>query len=361
VKGRSSFWDATIGQSHQISVRVQAMFNRSTIALGLRVSGGQITLDRTASSLGRLTATFAEPTLIPTQTGGTLTPFGYELAVQLGIIYGDGSAENLPMGIYPIQQTQIDGINLTSSVTAVDRSQLVRDARFEDDYSVAAGTNMGTAILNMVQAGVPGLPYSFTSTPYTSPVLTFAAQSDRWDAAQGMASSIGCELFFDGAGYLRLRNELSSATPVATIADGPGGVMVSAALSLDRSGAYNRVIATGENTTNAAVYRGVWTDDNPASPTYYFGSFGHKPRFYASPFIASDAQAASAAFAIGLQQTGVARSLDFGMVRNPALEPGDVVQIRRAALGLDEVHRIDSLTIDLGTGAMTGKSRLLQS
>lgn len=351
-------FQATVSGSHQVAVEADVLFNRAVIREGLAVVDGSVSVDRTAQSLSRCDVTFAEPLLIPTATGGLLSPYGYELLIKRGI-----PGELVPLGVFPIQKSSVDGVSLITDVSATDRTQLVRDARFEDDYTVAAATNYATAIAALVAAGVSGLEYLFASTTHTTPQLVFEAQSDRWDAAQKMAGSIGCELFFDGLGRLVLRAEpdLSTATPALTVSEGEGGVLVSAAVELDRAPAYNKWIHSSANAANGATYTGSAVDDDPASPTYYFGPFGKKPKFFASEFYASDVQCAAGAAADKARSVGVARGLQFQMVPNPAVTAGEVVLIRRAALGIDEVHVIDSFTIPLGPeGAMGCRSRARQ-
>lgn len=357
MQSHSTRFDIAVAESHTIAVVVDVLYNRLPVALGLDVVSGTVTLDRTAGQRGRCDLTLAEPLMMPTATAGLLSPYGYELSIKRGITYRDGTKELMPLGVYPIQQSSVDGVSLTTSASGVDRSQLVADARLEDDYAIAAGVDYGAAIQALVAAGVAGLTYSFASTGYVTPALTFSAQADRWESARGMATAIGCELYFNGVGTLVLRPEPTFAgVPVWAFVE--GGLLVSADLSLDRGDAYNRVIATGENTSNGTVARGVWTDTDTASSTFYSGGFGHKPRFLSSPYIVSDAQALTAATAIGTAQKGVARSLSFTAIPNPALEPGDVITVRRTAMGLNELHLIDALTFDLSaTGAMTGSSR----
>lgn len=351
-------FQATVAASHQVAVEVDVLFNRAVIEEGLAVVDGSVDVDRTAQALSRCSVTFAEPLLIPTVTGGLLSPYGYELLIKRGI-----PGELIPLGVFPIQKATVDGVSLITDVTAIDRSQLVRDARFEDDYTVASGTNYATAIAALVAAGVTGLEYLFASTTHTTPQLVFEAQSDRWDAAQKMAGSIGCELFFDGLGRLVLRAEpdLSTATPTLTVAEGDGGVLVAASVELDRAPAYNKWIHSSTNAANVDTYTGSAVDDDPASPTYYFGPFGKKPKFFTSEFYASDAQCAAGAQADKARSVGVARGLQFEMVPNPAVTAGEVVLVQRAALGVDEVHVIDSFTVPLGPeGAMSCKSRARQ-
>lgn len=359
MRPRSPDFDAAVRRSHEIAVRVDVLYNRAPVAQGLRLTQGTVTLDRTAAQRGRCAVTLAEPFEIPTTTGGLLTPYGYELSISRGVRYPSGVEEVIPLGVFPIQTSVSDGTTRLTALQGIDRSQMVVDARLEDSVAIAAGTNYGTAIRNIIAAAIPGLTYDFAATTYTTPALVFEAQADRWATAQNMATAIGCELYFDGTGVCVLRPEpMFSALPSWVLSEGEGGLLTGAALTLDRAPAFNRVVTTGENTSLTTIPRGVWTDDDPSSPTYYAGGFGAKPRFFASAFITTDAQAASAAEAIGTAQKGVARSLTLGAVPNPALEPGDLVLIKREAIGVNEVHILDALTFGLtADAAMTAASR----
>ena len=118
------------------------------------------------------------------------------------------------------------------------------------------------------------------------------------------------------------------------------------------------MIVTGDNTGDGPPVRGVATDSNPESPTYYLGSFGKVPRFYASSFIRTDEQAQQAAQLILDRELGTTQRVTFGSVVDPTLEPGDVARITRAALGIDEDHVVDTLTIPLEASvAASGATR----
>lgn len=349
-----------IAGSHQVAVRVDVMYNRAVVFEGLPITGGQITYDRSAARLARLTLEVADPLRLPVSSSDILTPFGYELLVWRGVMVS-GVAELLPLGVFPIQTSAVDGVTLLSSISAEDRSRLVSDARFEDDYQVAAGTNYATAIGDMISDGVTGLEYLFPSTTFTTPLLTFAAQEDRWDAAVKMAKSIGNEILFDGLGRCVMRPEPTfDSEPVAAISEGVN--MTSINVALDRSTAYNRVIAAGQNSSLDEVYRGVATDENPSSPTYYGGPFGKRPRFFYSEFIASDEQATRAAASILAANIGVADSVQYSMVPDPRLECSDVVQVTRSVLEVDRLYILETLTIGLTANSeMTGTSRSQQA
>ncbi len=353
---------AAVSGPHQIATRVDLMLGGIVIESDVGIADGRVTLDRTAATLGRFTAKLIEPDRLPLGPTSLFTPFGYELAVWRGVTFADGTdPELVPLGVFPIQRSSVDGVTLLADLNAMDRSQTIRDAGFEDDYTVAAGTNYGTAIQTMLNARVAGLTYSFASTSYTTPLLTFTPDMDPWAEAQKMARNIGMELYFDGLGVCTMRPEpTTSGTSVLTIAEGDNGVLTAASKDLDRGPAYNRVIAYGVNASNTAVPRAVATDDDPTSPSYYYGPFGKKPRRYASPFITTNAQALSAAEAILASNIGVAASVDFGLVPNPALEAGDVALIVREALDVNELHLIDVLSIGLSAeSGMTGRTRLV--
>lgn len=359
MRSSTAAFGNVIAGPHQIASRVDVLFDREVVVEGVAVSAGEVTYDRSAERLARLTVTVADPLLLPIADDDILTPFGYELLVWRGIELPTGP-ELIPLGVFPIQSTVADGVTLISSITAEDRSRLVSDARFEDDYQIAAGTNYVTAIEDMIADGVDGLEFAFPSTTFTTPTLTFAAQEDRWAKAQEMARSIAMELLFDGLGVCTMRPEPTfSGEPVATIAEAVN--MTNSQVMLDRSTAYNRVIATSANASTGDVFRGVATDDDPSSPTYYGGPFGRKPRFFSSEFIASDTQAESAAAAILASNIGVARSVNFGAVPDPRLECSDVVLLTREVLGLNTLHIIDTLTIGLGAdSSMSGTTRTQQ-
>lgn len=385
----SDIFDGIVSGSHLLVTRVDVLFNREVRVEGLPLVDGTVNYDRTAARLARFQGTFADPLRLPLDSSDIYTPFGYELRIWRGVgvdpgngdyLYYDGeqlffngealtlgnpeaTIELVALGTFPIQSSFIDGVSLVTDVTCEDRSRLVSDARFEDDYQVAAGTNYADAIEALVAAGVDGLEYLFPSTTFTTPLLTFAAQSDRWEAAQGMARAIGMELFFDGLGRLTMRPTPTFAdNPVKVIREGEGGNLVAVGIELDRTEAYNRVIAFSSNAAVDPPVRGVATDSDPFSPTYYDGPFGQKPRFYSSPFIVTQEQADSAAAAILADELGVASGLSFSAVPDPRLECGDVVLFQRAVLEVDDAHIVEKLTIGLGPESpMTGTTRVRQA
>lgn len=348
-----------VAESHTVIARADLLTD-GAVAATLSPTAGAVTLDQTAASRGRcdLTLIDEDGTLVPTDPSDALTPYGNELQVYRGVLLPTGE-ELVSLGVFRIDQVSIeDGDQgVTLQVSGLDRSGRIIDARFEDPYQVAAGTNYATAIAAVLQAGWPEIPLDLTTTSKTTPQIVANEGDDRWKFAQDLAAAIGHALYFDGDGTCVTRPVAGAGGATLTLAEGEGGVLITAGRSWNRQGTFNRVIATGENTGDTPA-RGVATDENTASPTYYHGPFGRVPRFYASPFITTDAQAADAAAAILARELGTTQQVNFGALVNPALEPGDVVQITRQASGIDETHVVDGLTIPLTTTeTMTGRTR----
>lgn len=359
------FLDA-VRSSHQIASRVEILSSGTVVATFPAV-GGNVALDANAAIRGSADVTFVDDGtlgIVPTDATDPLAPYGQEIRVSRGVRYPDGSEELVALGVFGIQDVDVSDTNegVEIQVTGRDRAQKVIDARFEEPYQVAAGIDHNTALQAVIDAGVPGLTYDLADVAATTGQLLAAEQDDRWAFAQEMAKTRGYLLYFDGAG--QVVTEIIAAptgTSQADIIEGEGGVLLTAGRRWTRDGTFNRVIATGENTGVGTPVRGVATDDNPLSPTYYFGPFGKVPRFYTSSFITTAAQALDAAQGILNKELGTSQTVTFGAVVNPALEPNDIVKITRQRAGIDENHVIDSLTVPLSaTESMTGQTRAVQ-
>lgn len=386
MRSASESFARTIAGPHLLVSRVDVLFDREVIVEGLAVDDGRVNFDRRAARLAALDLTIADPLRVPTSSADVLTPFGYELRVWRGVVlspqrggplldedgyplldefdsilyeaeYAEQTSELVALGTFPIQQSRVGAVDRITRLRALDRSQLVSDAKFLDDYVIADGTNFGTAIQDMISDGVPDLEFVFPEVSFTTPLLRFSFEDDRWIEAQRMARSFGHDLYFDGLGRCAMRAEPTFGdTPSLVIANASN--LINVDVDLDRGPAYNGVVAYSANASTGDQYRATVVDDDPASPTYYYGPFGRKERAWASPFIASNAQAESAAAAVLASNLGVAKSVDFAAVPDPRLECADVVRITNSELSIDALHIVDQLSIGIGPGsALTGRSR----
>lgn len=357
----AAFIDA-LSTSHKLSVEVKIVGSDEVLE-GL--IDGQVTLDATAAVRGSVDLTFIDDgtlDLTPTNPTDRLAPYGNELQVSRGIEYANGTTERVSLGIFRIESVEVSdsGTGTQIRVSGLDRSIRVSDAKFDLPGQINANTTVATAILDIVQPGYEGADNSrFEGIEFPLPRVAYEEGADRWEFAQQIASRAGGELYFDGDGELILKAVPDiRSEPVAQIAEGTDGVLLSVARRWTREEAFNRVIVTGESMNQDPAYRGDVYDDDDTSPTYYFGPFGKVLRFERSDLVGSAAQAEAAASGILNKQLGTFSEIEFGSIVQPHLEPGDVVRVTRDTLGIDENHIIDQLTIPLtAAGDMSGKTR----
>lgn len=353
-------------KSHRLSTLVEVLQNGVPVGTIVTAASGSITLDATAQIRGRLDITIVDDGslgLVPTNSGDLLTPYGNELRISRGIRYPDATTELVTLGVFRINDVNIidEATSLTLQIAGTDRSARIADGRFEDPTDITQGTNVATQILALVQAVYPDVTSNFSTTAHLTGHMTVEEGADRWDLCQQFAANAGMQLYFDGDGTLVL-SPIAQGAATLTLAEGTSGLLLSSNRRWTREGTYNRVVATGENTGVGVPVRGVSTDSNPLSPTYYLGPFGRVPKFYVSQFFTTNQQAQDTADAMLINEVGTTQSVNFGALVLPQLEPNDVVRITRARAQIDEDHVIDSLVIPLGADqSMTGTTRATQA
>lgn len=358
----SDRWASSINKPHRLETKVTLLDTTGGETV-LTPIAGQVTLDVTAAIRGRVDLTFAESSDVPVAVTDLLAPYGNEIKVERGLRYLDGTVELVPLGVFGIEDasTSDRGGELETRVSGLDRARRIERALFEQPLEIAAGSTASEIILSVVQGAYPDVSYAEGLESVSAaelPKVIAAEGEDRWAFAQGLAQAIGCVLYFDNQGVLTLR-PYAPGESEAAVTLSEGDVLIEVERDWSREATYNRFIVTGENSDEDAVYRGVATDSNPASPTYYGGPFGAAPRFWSSPYIVSDEQAQDAAEAMLAQELGTLSSIAFQAVPNPALEPLDQIIIKRKRMGLTaNACVLDSVSIGLGPeDSMTGQTR----
>jgi hypothetical protein len=112
----------------------------------------------------------------------------------------------------------------------------------------------------------------------------------------------------------------------------------------------NGILAIGENTAdNVLPVSYLAVDNDPSSPTYWYGPFGRRPGFYSSSTLISLAACTQAANLQLAKAKAPNASGDISSLPNPALEPGDVVRVTHPD-GTRELHQIASFSVPLDPG-----------
>lgn len=365
-----------------------SIFFQGTFVTEVPISGGYVDVDRTATTRRSCNVTIADETFIPLFVNSPLAPYGAEIVINTGIAYDNGQTEMVTVGTFRIQEvTWSEASGSLPNVIGYDRSMVLQDARtfFPQDYSgfdaftffnniqvTLSGAWGGIASTAPVPINIDGSLTSFKIPGGT------ILDSDYWGFVNQLAKSMGAEAYFDVHGNLIIapipnitQAQVTSTTPVWTVDVGPTGVLVDAARGVSRTGVYNVVAITGSSSTGASPM-GWAADTDPRSPTYWgpasslpygpYGrsTFGDSVLRESNSLCVTPTQCTTAAQGRLAEVNGLARSLDFTSVWNPALQEGDVVQLNYLD-GTTELHIIDKLHIPIGTdsAAMTASTRTL--
>jgi Domain of unknown function (DUF5047) len=351
-----------IVQSHTVYSYVDAISPRGDVVrLAAINTGGQstVSIDRTADVRRRCTIDCIDPTgtITPKTASAILSPYGTELRPYRGVKYTDGTIEVVPLGRFRLSKVTIkDTGNGTPDIEleGFDFSRTIQRAKFTSIYTVAANYSIVQAIKDIVLRTFPGVTFDALDTGMTTPqALVFDVGNDPWAAASDMATSIGCEVFFDVYGNVVIApppdiNHLPK--PDFSYVEGQGCTMTELdSLYTDDPG-FNGVVVTGESIgTDAPPVRAISWDNEPSSPTYHLGPYGEVPQFISDQNITTVDQAQTVADATLLGLLGFSAQLTITAATNPALDAGDTIQVTRAVNGINALYAIDTVTVPLTT------------
>lgn len=298
----------------------------------------------------------------PSRTDDLLTPYGNEVFVRRGLDYGGGAIEWVSLGYHRIDNVEQDeGPDGPIRITAPDRMAGIIDARLTQPDQFLASTTYGVVVNSLVWSVWGWADIEWDDATNLEPIgRALLVEEDRFAFLDSLVTSLGKIWYWDHRGVLVIKDTPDPGESVWTCSSGTGGVLVQLGRALSREGVYNAVVATGEAFDETAPARAFVVDDDPDSPTYWEGQFGRVPRFYSSPFITTDAQAATAAASILRQSTGLPYEVDFTHIPNPALELWDPMTI---TIGTRvETHVVETMVIPLSPlNAQTGTTRKLSA
>jgi hypothetical protein len=287
-------------------------------------------------------------------------PYGARIQLLSGFNTGAGE-ELVPVLTGRIEEVASDESgSLVVSLKGLEAA--VEDNRFWTPQMIDASSAVGE-IRRLVSESIPGVDIVIlTQSDALAPQSIY--DRERWQAVDGsdqsLARAIGAEVYCDAEGRFVVR-DVPTLNDASVWSVSGATVLVSYATQVSRSGVYNVVVATGDRMgtgENPEVAIGLALDDDPLSATYYLGTFGTVVRFYSSPLLVDSTQAFRAAKSLLAESIGLSRSLSFTNVPNPALEPGDVVEVTLPD-GTVQRHILDSIRLG-SSGAQSCETRMTQ-
>lgn len=369
MRPASARYLAAVRSSHEAVTRVRLVTAGQTgvtpTGTTLTVLDGSVSIDGTADVRTTADLSVSEPW---SDDGTGIAPYGQEIYVERGIAYGNGQHEWIGLGYLRLTDVeQADAPAGALRLAASDRMAGIIEAELLAPVQFAAGTTLSSVVSSLVTAVYPSAVIEWDDAAMAATSLARAAEAeeDRFAFLHELVTAQGKVMFFDHRGVLVIRTPPNPQTPVFDIDAGRNGVLVHVARGFSRESVFNAAVVTGEGADSIPPVLAVAYDLNPASLTYWHGSYGKVPQFYNSSFITTTAQATNAATSMLAKSLGLPYEVSFGMVPNVALEPLDAVQIVYPAdltkhpRVRREVHVIESLSIPLGDEAapMTGVTR----
>jgi hypothetical protein len=316
----------------------------------MRLISGEVELDATADIRGAGNVTLAEAW--PTARNITLAPYGSEVFLARGVDLGGAGVLWAALGYYRISEIeQNDSAKGPVSLSLEDRMSTIIDSRFTEPRQWLQGTTVGDIVDEIVLEIYPNATIIYDDDSNLSELgRALIAEESRYEVLLTLATGLGKVVYWNGEGKLIFETIPDEGDPIWVVNAGPGGVLVESKRSLSRDGVYNAVVVTGEGADEITPVRAVAYDAQESSPTFFGGSFGRVPRFYASPFITTQSQAEGAAVNLLRQSLGAPYDVGVSAVPNPALKPYDVIRVVYND-GTRELHVVEKATIPLTNSA----------
>lgn len=281
-------------------------------------------------------------------TSGLVTPYGNDIFVERGITWDGLNAEWCPLGYYRIwDAVQEDAPDGPVSASGRDRMSGIKEGRLEAPVQYLASNTVSFVFEDLIQAIYPAATINFDDSTGTETLgRSVIVERKRYEFLRDLAAAYGKVFYVDELGQFRIASPPAVGSPVKRIKDGEDGTLVNLGRELSREGVHNAVVATGEGTDDKPPVRGVARDNNPQSPTYYYGTYGQVPRFYSSQYLKSGAQCRSAARNILVRYLGLPHAVELTAAPDPTLEPYDPIEAEVEEIGR-RIHIIDENTIPL--------------
>lgn len=328
----------------------------------LTTTDGTLTIDDADTIQRSANCTAIDPTgvLTPDLASDILSPFTCELVIWGGVKYPDRSEELKRQGTFKVTDLDIgeqDG-GVSIGLTLFDISTRAQRS-FGYAYVVPPGTPVEIAARDMLWTTTPNVPVNFPTTGDVTPLLILPESSNPWAEASQLFLMSGYKLEVS-------RDKTYTASAIVPIAgraatwefvEGTRSNFWNAHRMVNGDQTPNHVIVKSSNSSAGGVV-GEAFDDDPTSPTYVNGPYGHLRRTYTDPRVTTNDQATRAARAILTRNLGPGESIPFEARPNWILNTSETVRVKRTALGLDTNVLIDHLELPLTAGNwMKGRTR----
>ncbi|MGW9025929.1 DUF5047 domain-containing protein [Streptomyces sp. NPDC055722] len=323
---------AIVQRSFKMAVRADAWLDGELIAADIPIAAGSEDRVRSLTVPERISLTVPrrdrgvnwDPSADPEHP---LAAYGQQLRISYGVDTGNGF-EWIDRGWFLITASSTDGDNV--SVTCQGLLSLIDEAKFVAPFQ-PSGTFTST-VRSLVE---PALTVVFDGT-LTDRSIPVGMQwdDDRMAALGEVLDAWPAVAEVTADGLLLVEPLVESGPSVLTVTDGKGGTVVRWSGDTSRDGAFNVVIAQGED-ANGNQVQGVAYDLDSLSPFRIGGPFNTLPvpTTFSSPLLTTIDQCRKAATTrLKTLRRSAFRKLTASLVPHPGLVPGDLVSVTGAGL-----------------------------
>lgn len=270
-----------------------------------------------------------------------LSPLGTQLKVFAHLTYPDRDTVTVPMGVFVIDEVRHAVGDGLISITAPDKWELIRRARFIGPANSVPGTAITDQIASLITGALPGESVAITATSSAS-VGNLTWDEDREKAILDMAASVAAWAYFDRDGAAVVADIPTRSANADWLIDasltGSGGVLLDLDLQRSARETVNVVVVTSSAADGEKFPVQVAFDSNPSSPTYAgtdpftapgtAGPFGIRVKYIDTPTDTDAAGALAAAQAELNRSIGLASQVNLVQVPNPAVDAFDVIDVQ---------------------------------
>lgn len=294
--------------------------------------------------------------LTPQLPSDPLQPYnGNEAKVKAGFQFPDGTQELKTLGVFRIEESSLDEPGLVR-ISGIDRSVVVKEARFEAPYFIASGTTDIAAIRTLIEARVANLDWTLwpTNSVYSMQATVFEEGSrsgDPWTICQDIATNGGREVLFDNEGRPILRTIANPvvAVPTWVYSVGTDSIVMKSNKKISTQGVSNVWVVMGENASSGlapvSAKAEITDTTSPIFPSPV--GFGRRPAFYASQYLTTVAQCQTVADNMKAAGAGWSEVVGFTAIPHLCQEGRDVVQVVDAETGINLFVVLSSFDLDV--------------
>jgi hypothetical protein len=337
-EGSDPAYRAAYARPHKAIFRCEVWDNVGQLEANLPIIGGEVkcTLGSQVTRSGSLTV---DASLMPRKETDLLAPFGNRLRLYRGIEYGGRQfwCRTFTGLITKVERKPRSPV----TVTFADRASEVDENDFEAAEEAQTNNSLVGEIVRLIRDGVRDAEFG-THDQIAANVPAQVYDDSRSNACDQLADAGGAFWYAlaDGSFVIRrvpwaFQPDGAGLSPVVsynetgdTFYGSTNGTITDYGELMSRENIYNVVVGESDQPDGAAPRRAVVRDTLAESPTYVGGKFGRRVMRVELPSAATDTVVRHSTEATRRRSRASAEATPWSMVPDPALELGDLVELR---------------------------------